>query len=90
MGNKKFKLKKNNKIEKCPKCGNNTEFIAKSEYCAEDCCSVWVECKCGYDASNNNDSERFESVYGSLDNESLLIALDCWNDSILSNRSKLE
>ena len=84
MGQKKCILNQNTSIEPCPKCGNNTEFTAHSEYCAEDCCSVWVVCKCGFDATDGSSSRRLEDVWGSLDKETILMAFDVWNQEIVS------
>lgn len=41
MGQKKFNIKPNNVVCICPKCGNNTEFVAHSEQCGIDTCDVW-------------------------------------------------
>lgn len=84
MGTKKFNLKKNTQIEKCPKCGNNTEFTAHSEQCAIDTCDVWVVCKCGYDPTQYKIGHRLEDVWGSLDKETIHDALHVWNEEILS------
>lgn len=85
MGMKPFSLKENTQIEKCPKCGNNTEFTAKSEYCAEDCCEVWVVCKCGYDPTAYKIGHKMEDVWGSLDKGNIYAALDIWNEEILED-----
>lgn len=79
---KKFTLNENTQIEKCPKCGNNTEFVAHAEYCAEDCCEVWVVCKCGYEPTDQL-GHRMEDVWGSLDKDTIHDALHVWNDEIL-------
>lgn len=80
MNQRKIILKANTKRTPCPKCGNNTEFMAYSDYCAEDCCEVWVVCKCGYEATDA--SERFEDVWGGVNDENVFIALDCWDYAI--------
>lgn len=83
---RKIKLKSNEQIEKCPKCGNNTEFTAHSQQCAEDSCEVWVVCKCGYDPTSWEEKGslyRFEDVWGGTGNDNVLVALDVWNDILL-------
>lgn len=87
MGQKKFTLNANNQVEKCPKCGNNTEFVAHSNQFAEDCCEVWVVCSCGYEPTAEL-GHRLEDVWGSLDEDTIRMALQCWNDEIESNRGK--
>ena len=79
---RRFLLNKNDQITPCPKCGNNTEFIAHSQQCAEDACEVWVVCKCGYDPTYCNELFRFESVWGGTGEGNCRVALDCWNDAI--------
>lgn len=80
MSRKKFTLKENTSIEKCPQCGNNTEFVARSEQVAEDCCEIWIQCKCGHSFS---DKYHLEDVWGSLGKDEILMALDCsWNEPI--------
>jgi len=86
MGSKKFTLNENTSIEKCPKCGNNTKFVAISEQCAEDCCEVWIKCDCGHAPAGENTLARLEDVWGSLDKETILCALDCtWNQLIIDS-----
>lgn len=84
MGQKKFNLNENTSIDPCPKCGNNKEFTAHSQQVAEDCCDIWIVCKCGYDPSANKTGSRMEDVWGSLGKEEILCALDCtWNEIIV-------
>jgi len=79
---RKVTLKNNSKITPC-KCGNNTQFNAYSNQCAEDSCEVWVECaECGYDPTFGHPCMRFEDVWGGTDNGNVLMALECWNDAI--------
>ena len=85
MAQKRFNLNANESVEKCPKCGNNTEFVAHSAQCAEDCCDVWVVCKCGFDPTENKCGHRLEDVWGSLDRDTILMALDIWNEEIVSD-----
>lgn len=67
----------------CPKCGNVREFVAHSDYCAEDCCDVWVECgKCGYDPTSEKWGHRFEDVWGGVNDGNVIAALSCWDDAI--------
>ena len=80
--NAKFTLKDNDTYFVCPKCGNNKEFTAHSQQVSEDCCEVWVKCKCGFDPSENNHNYRFEDVGGGICNGTIAMALDCWNDAI--------
>lgn len=89
MGQKKFNLNENTQIEPCPKCGNNTEFTAHSQQVSEDCCEIWVQCKCGHDPSSEIYGSRMEDVWGSLGKEEIICALDCtWNELILSDPLK--
>lgn len=83
MGQKRFELKPNDKVEKCPKCGNNTEFVGHAQQVAEDCCDVWVVCKCGYDPTEGKCGHRLEDVWGSLDKDTIAMALTVWDDEIL-------
>ena len=83
---RRFELKSNDKYEKCPKCGNNTKFVAHSSQCAEDACEVWIECgNCGFDPTDDGIAcaNRFEDVWGGTDDGNCLVALDVWNDCIL-------
>jgi len=83
VGQKKFNLKENTQIESCPKCGQNTEFVAHSMQCSEDCCEIWIKCRCGYDPTEENTGHRMEDVWGSLGKEEITCALDCsWNEPI--------
>lgn len=88
MGNRKFTIKPNETIAKCPKCGNNTEFTAHSEQVCEDGCEIWVECSCGYDPTSVSYGFRLEDVWGSIDEGTILAALDIWNDVIDINLKK--
>lgn len=74
-------LKPNDKICKCPKCGNNTKFTVHSERCAEDCCEVWAICECGYDATEFEWGSRMEDVWGSTDDANCQMAIQyTWNE----------
>lgn len=77
----KATLKPNNYVTKCPECGNNTEFNAHSSQVAEDLCNVWVECPCGYDPTFDTNL-RYEDVWGGIDEGTVRMALECWNDAI--------
>lgn len=67
----------------CPSCGNTIRFIGRSQQVMEDLCEVWIECKCGHDPTQGNSGDRMESVWGSLDKQTLGIALDgTWNRMI--------
>ena len=80
MGQRHFLLPANDSIEKCPNCGNNIEFVAKSAQVAEDCCEIWIECKCGHSFP---DKYHLEDIWGSLGKDEILMALDCsWNEPI--------
>lgn len=76
-----FNVKKgSDTITPCPKCGNNSSFIGHSSQVFIDSCEIWVSCQCGYDPTILRTSYRFEDVFGALNNENLLAALECWND----------
>lgn len=77
MTTRTVKFKETAPITPCPKCGNKTEFTIHSDYCAEDCCEVWAECKCGNEPDSNN---RFEDVWGGVDYGNVMAAMSCWND----------
>lgn len=64
----------------CPKCGQKTVFVAKSQQVQEDLCEVWVECLCGHDPHGPGD--RMESVMGELSIENIYEAAGIWNDTI--------
>jgi hypothetical protein len=78
MTTRKVKFKPTSNIEPCPKCGNKLEFTIKSDYCAEDCCDVWAECKCGHEPKD----ARFEDVWGGCNDDNCYAAIECWNDAI--------
>lgn len=63
---KMVRLKKNESISKCPKCGNNTRFDAHSVRGGEDFCEIFVVCACGYDPTCETWGHRVESVMGEL------------------------
>lgn len=87
MSRRPFSIKAESKIAKCPKCGNNTRFVAHSEQCAEDCCGVWVKCVCGFDPTEGKWGERMEDVWGSLDPDTICTALRwCWHDVITATK----
>lgn len=88
MGEKKFNIKGESKITPCPTRGNNKEFVAKSQQVSEDCCDIWVQCKCGFDPTAEKSLHRVEDVWGTLDTENILTALGVWDELILE--SKLE
>ena len=78
---RKFNLKENTKVTPCPKCGNNTHFTLRADRCAEDLCETFVSCKCGYEATGSG-GDRYENVWGEMDNSAALVALDCWNEAL--------
>lgn len=82
MARRKIQLKANDKVTPCPKCGNNTKFEVVAERCAEDCCDTWVVCVCGYDPTAEGLGDRYENVWGEVDDTAATVALDCWNDAI--------
>jgi C4-type Zn-finger protein len=87
MGQKKFTLNENANVQKCPKCGNKTAFIAHSEQVAEDGCEVWIVCKCGYDPTEYKCGHRLEEVWGTIDKDTIAMALTVWDDEILEMQS---
>lgn len=83
MGKRAFQLKSADVAEPCPKCGNRQNFVARAAQVAEDCCDVWVTCRCGFDATAEKGAYRLEDVWGSLDPETISMALECsWNDVV--------
>ncbi len=81
------KLRENTLIERCPKCGNNTEFSAFSRQCGVDICEIWVKCSCGYDPTGGDSMKRVEDTWGSLTQGTIEMALDVWNGEIQEARS---
>jgi len=80
---RRFELNKNTQVEPCPQCGQNEIFEGHSQQVAEDCCEVWVICKCGYDPTAHNTDYRMEDVWGGTDNNNMMAALSCsWNEPI--------
>ena len=61
---------------------NNTEFIGCSIQVVEDCCEVFVICRCNFDPTEQNTDHRYEDVMGSLDHDNLMVALSCWNRAL--------
>lgn len=85
MTSRKVKYKTNKFITPCPKCGNNTEFTVKSDYCAEDCCEIWAVCKCGYDPTSEDKGygNRLEDVWGGVSDGNCQDALTfSWNETL--------
>jgi len=81
VGKRAVTLNPNDRIAACPRCGNNTSFVAHSAQVAEDCCDVWVVCRCGFDPTAEKTGSRVEDVWGSLDNDTIQTALRwSWND----------
>ncbi|UDL04020.1 hypothetical protein [Marinobacter sp. CA1] len=89
MNTRRFKLKNNTSVRCCPQCGNNQVFTAHSDYCAEDCCEVWVVCKCGYDPTSEKSGFRLEDVWGGVDDANIMDALSCWNDALSAEEKQL-
>lgn len=85
MGFRKFSI--NVPQSACPKCGNTNVFIGRSEQVAEDGCEIWVECECGFNPFENNSDYRIESVWGSLDEDFLMMALHSWNELTAVNNN---
>ena len=79
---RQVKLNQNDIVDKCPKCGNNTEFEAHSAQVSADCCEVWVVCTCGFDPTSELFGSRYEDVFGGTTDRNVRIALDCWSDCI--------
>lgn len=89
MSSRKVTFKPNNEIEKCPKCGNNTEFVVKSNQVCEDGCEIWAVCKCGYDPTEHSYGCRIEDVWGTIDKYSINSAISVtWNGMIQDANSK--
>lgn len=80
MGQRKFSIKDEGKVNPCPKCGNTLNFVGMSEQFSEDCCHVWVQCQCGYDPANGNSDHYIECTWGSLEEENLQAGLIIWQE----------
>ena len=72
------KIKANSGVEPCPQCGNKTDFTIISQQEMEDCCYVWAVCPCGYEG------DRFEDVWGGVDDVNCYYSMGCWNDKVLN------
>lgn len=83
---KSFRLKENDQITPCPKCGNNTHFVLHAERCAEDLCETFVVCQCGYEPTDGS-GERYENIWGDMDQHAASVALVCWNEALASKSS---
>lgn len=80
MTTRRFNLSAGNPTLPCPKCQQNTRFVAKSEQVCEDGCEVWIVCICGHDPHEWGD--RLESVMGGCDEDNIRMAIDCWNAAV--------
>ena len=78
---RKLELKQNTQVTPCPKCGNNTHFTLRAVQFAEDCCETFVVCKCGHEPTGES-GNRYENVWGEMDNAAAHVALSCWNDAL--------
>lgn len=83
-----IELNENDVYTKCPKCGNNTRFVAHSMQVGIDTCNVWVECICGYDPTEEDTDYRYEDVWGGTGNVMIFMALNCWNEKIMEDETK--
>lgn len=82
MSVKKFKLAKSGQVTKCPKCGNDTTFIAHSEQFCVDACEIWVKCECEYDPTELKIGYRYEDIWGGITKDTVAMALQCWDDAL--------
>ncbi len=80
MSSRKVKFKEGSVITPCPKCGNNLEFVARSEQVCEDGCEVWIECKCGYNPFEGGNA--MDSVWGGVGDENVMWSIQAWNELI--------
>lgn len=83
MSSRAFKLKPNDSVTPCPRCGNNVAFTCHSQQVAEDCCEVWVVCECGFDPFEGRSGHKLEDAMGGCDGDNCINALGCWNTSVL-------
>lgn len=74
-------LAENTSMEPCPLCLNNTKFNFHSERIAEDCCELWMSCDCGL--TPFTEADRYEDVWGSLDQDNCKALLSDWNNLIV-------
>jgi len=84
MAERQIQLKPNTQVTLCPMCGNNTHFTLKAEQCAEDLCETFVVCKCGHEPTSET-GDRYENVWGDMDNGAASVALECWNDALAAS-----
>ena len=82
MNSRTVRFKQTAEIVPCPKCGNKTDFIIKSDYCAEDCCEVWAQSICGHEP---NSDDRIEDVWGGCGDDNVQAAMACWNEAMTYN-----
>lgn len=89
MATRRVVYKHNEFIEKCPLCGNNTEFTVRSEQVGEDCCEIWAICKCGYCPTIEHPGSRVEDVWGGVDDDNCKDAIVySWNEPIEMEKEK--
>lgn len=89
MISRNIKIKENELVPACPKCGNRTEFVVKSQQVMEDGCEIWAECKCGYDATEGDWKSRIEDVWGGVGDNNSLDAIDITWVYILNEKKSL-
>lgn len=88
MNIRPFNVAKEASVPPCPQCGNSVEFVARAQQVAEDLCEVWVICACGYDPTREHPDMRLEDVWGTLDNATVTLALQCsWAEPLSAERS---
>ena len=90
MSKRKFKINNPKLAESCPKCQNSTEFEVVNRQFSEDCCEIYLECKCGFDPTFDDTSSRFEDVWGGLGEDEIIMALAVWNELVLTNYKNAE
>lgn len=91
MGFRNVKFKPGDYIKKCPECGNNTEFVVRSEQVCEDGCEIWARCKCGHNPSEEVSGSRIEDVWGALDDGNCQDAIVyTWNELIDEAKQKIK
>lgn len=82
MSSRRIRLSENNTVTRCPKCGQNRVFTLHAVQFSEDCCETFVVCVCGFEATSGSKGDRYENVWGELDEPAARVALSCWNDAL--------
>lgn len=84
---RKISVKNPDQMQKCPKCGNQKDFVIYGDQVSEDCCNIWATCICGFDPTEDDTGHRIEDTWGGCSDANCIDALHyTWNE-LLENKS---